>query len=106
MGKMGGTGYWQSNHEVFARCFEQYVRYKLEGKGQSNSYLTGLSDAVDPEILALWPDKEETEAMTPFFDHIFKTFREGDLLHKAMGLRLRRRKSRFTISIGTALGNS
>ena len=106
MGKMGGTGYWQSNHEVFARCFEQYVRYKLEGKGQSNSYLTGLSDAVDPEILALWPDKEETEAMTPFFDHIFKTFREGDLLHKAMGLRLRRRKSRFTISNGTALGNS
>jgi len=32
--------YWFRHNEIFARCFEQYVHYKLKEKGIRNVYLT------------------------------------------------------------------
>lgn len=68
--------YWRSTREVFARCFERYVQDKIRGMGRENTYLTGLADTKAGTPAELWPNKEETAAMTPHFDAIFAAYKE------------------------------
>lgn len=74
--------YWTSNEETFARCFERFVQRKLQSQGQENTYLVSVTrEAADED--SLWPTDEETDAMAPYFEAIFKTFRESPMLVKA-----------------------
>jgi hypothetical protein len=64
-------GYWASGREVFARTFEQHVQQKLRDNGNENTYLAGLGNNG-----GYWPTKEESKAMAPAFDRIFKEYRK------------------------------
>lgn len=63
--------YWLNDAEMFARSFERHVQDKLEGRGQKNTYLAGLSSGG-----GLWPTPEETAHMAPHFDKLFAAFRK------------------------------
>lgn len=79
------AAYWQSHDEMFARAFERYVQRKLQKAGRENTYLVAVRKAASQPD-GFWPTDEEVDAMTPFFDNIFATFRVSDLLHKALGV--------------------
>jgi hypothetical protein len=82
--------YWTSTAEVFARCFERHIQGKLHASGRENTYLVGLHKAAsDPN--GLWPTNEEQKALEPLFDSLFESFRNSDLLKKALRFIVRRR---------------
>lgn len=75
--------YWRQRNEMFARAFERHVQRKLHAAGRENTYLVGLAkSAGDPD--GFWPTAEESDAMAPYFDRMFETFRSSDLLSKAI----------------------
>lgn len=80
--------YWGSTIEVWARAFERHMQRKLEKQGRENTYLVALSKAMpgtDPGSgVHLWPTDEEADAIAPYFDAVFKAFRESPTLHKAL----------------------
>ena len=63
--------YWNSDHEIFARSFEQYVMHKMKEKGVENTYLSGMAKGHK-----YWPTPEESKAMAPAFDKIFEQYRK------------------------------
>ena len=63
--------YWNSDHEIFARSFEQYVMHKMKENGIENTYLAGMSKSHK-----YWPTPEESKAMAPAFDKIFEQYRK------------------------------
>jgi hypothetical protein len=63
--------YWNSDHEIFARSFEQYVMHKMKENGIENTYLAGMSKGHK-----YWPTPEESKAMAPAFDKIFEQYRK------------------------------
>lgn len=72
-----GTEYWASTKEMWARSFEAYVTHKLSEAGRTNTYLSGQPN--NP----LWPSKEQSAKLAPYFDKIMETFKSSDLLKKA-----------------------
>lgn len=64
-------GYWNSNHEIFARAFERHVQHKLEQDGRENTYLSGFAGNSP-----LWPSKAESKDMEAAFDGIFEEYRK------------------------------
>jgi hypothetical protein len=76
--------YWKSRDEMFARCFERYVQKKLRDNGRENTYLVGVTpEAYDPKE-GFWPTDSEIDGMAPYFDKLLQTFRESELLEKAI----------------------
>jgi len=70
--------YFASPIEVFARCFSRYVYDKLATKGRTNTYLVREPSAL------FSPTEAEAVKLNPIFDKLFKQFRSGDLLKKAL----------------------
>lgn len=77
--------YWGSTHELFARAFERYTQRKLELAGRKNTYLSGTVERAYTGDEALWPSDTMVDKMAPYFDALFTSFKESDLLHKALG---------------------
>jgi len=85
--EVGAKGeYWRSEHEMFARCFEVYVDLKLRNSGRKNTYLSGISGALQThkEGSKLWPSSEQIKKMEPHFDRIFSEFKKSPYLKKSM----------------------
>lgn len=64
--------YWGSNREVFARCFERYVQFKLAESGRENTYLSGMDKGHK-----YWPTDAEVKSMAPAFDAIFDAYKQN-----------------------------
>jgi hypothetical protein len=62
--------YWQSDVEVFARCFERHVQREMQSQDRENTYLVALRKAKG----GLWPDDTESEAMSKAFSGLFEAF--------------------------------
>jgi hypothetical protein len=62
--------YWQSDVEVFARCFERHVQREMQSQDRENTYLVALRKAKG----GLWPDDAESEAMSKAFSGLFEAF--------------------------------
>lgn len=70
--------YWTSTEEMFARCFEKYVDYKLESMDRKNTYLAGAEDHE------FWPNKEELKDIAPAMDNLFEILRDSGKLKKSI----------------------
>ncbi|MGV3485959.1 MAG: LPD1 domain-containing protein [Planctomycetaceae bacterium] len=68
-----GRDYWTSGREMFARCFERYVKHKLEKAGRTNTYLSGIDTSRKGG--ELWPTDAEVEHMAPHFDALMDAHR-------------------------------
>lgn len=66
--------YWKSREEIFARCFERHIQYKLEKDGRKNTYLAGIETKAHKSG-GFWPTNAEVEAMAPAFDKLIDAYR-------------------------------
>lgn len=69
------NGYWQSNCEMFARCFACYVHDKLKEKGIRSDYLCGHSEST------VVPHGEEREQINQAIDNMVAELKERGILH-------------------------
>lgn len=83
--QQNAVGYWTSNPEMFARCFERYVQHKLHKAGRENTYLVAYRKAGGGAS-KLWPTDAEVAQMEPMFDRVFAALRnDPELMAKAFG---------------------
>lgn len=61
------NNYWFGRNEIFARCFEKYIQYKLAEIGIVNSFLHDTK--YDPRF---YPTNAEIKAVVPLFDALIK----------------------------------
>lgn len=59
--------YMFRRNEIFARCFEKYIQFKLQKKGIVNMFLN--EPKYDPRA---YPTDTETAAIVPLFDKLIK----------------------------------
>jgi polyhydroxyalkanoate synthesis regulator phasin len=84
--------YWFKREETLARSFETYVAHKMKNQGKENTYLVGLKKTYG----GVYPTETEIKAIEKSFDKLFDTFKNSDLLNKALDL-LSRRSMQFYI---------
>lgn len=69
--------YWSTTIEIMARCFEAYVKYKLENEGIRNDYLVNIKLQEDWDKEAHntfpypYPTKKEMPEIVKAFDNFF-----------------------------------
>lgn len=68
--KAGENVYWYRRNELFARAFEQYIQYKLEKKGITNTMLTQRKYES-----AMYWRPEEFAPLVPLLDQVLKKMR-------------------------------
>ena len=70
----GGTAYWTSNDEMFARAFENYVLKKLLDAGRDNNYL--VSGYKYGTVGYPYPYGTEAEDIAKIFDRLMLAIKE------------------------------
>ena len=68
---LGGSSYWSSDHEIFARTFESWVARKLQNDGRKNTYLSG----VIGDGGGYWPNSDEVSQMSDAFDGLMSAYK-------------------------------
>ncbi|MCR0531840.1 hypothetical protein MKC55_21055 [[Clostridium] innocuum] len=76
-------GYWQSDIEMFARCFACYVHDKLE---YQSDYLTGHANSAvmitaEEDLIKAFPEGKEREEINRCFDDMISELKEKGYLH-------------------------
>ncbi len=64
--------YWFRRCEIFARCFESYVQYKLHKAGITNTFLNDTK--YEP---AYYPTTSELQRLAPYFDNLVAHMRQA-----------------------------
>lgn len=74
-------GYWQSDIEMFARCFSCYIEDKLTDMGIRNDYLAGSSDcftlSIGDETYRAYPVGEERKTIDAAMEDFLKEVLSG-----------------------------
>lgn len=63
-----GSGYWKSDIEILARCFEMYISRKKEKVGLVNNYLS--RSTKEYIFMGPYPTLKEMDQMAPLFDQL------------------------------------
>lgn len=88
----GGTRYWESTHEMFARAFQSYIEDALASKGQKNDYLSVYADNkhhFDKMLGIQWrpyPEGIERERINIAMERLLAAVRKHDVLAKATAM--------------------
>lgn len=88
----GGSPYWHTAHEMFARAFQSYIEDTLSSMGRKNDYLSSYADNkyhADPLFGIQWkpyPEGEERERINIAMERLLAAVRKHDVLAKAAAM--------------------
>lgn len=88
----GGSPYWHTTHEMFARAFQSYIEDTLSSMGRKNDYLSSYADNkyhVDTLLGIQWkpyPEGEERERINIAMERLLAAVRKHDVLAKAAAM--------------------
>lgn len=72
-------GYWQSNVEMFARCWEKYIVFSLQRKGIQNNFLQPERKGWDS--YGVYPEGKELEHIARLFDKLLDAIKRTYAAH-------------------------